>query len=274
MEVDDNTGKVLQAIRDAGIENDTIVVWSSDNGPWVDAFPDAGYTPFRAAKGTPFEGGYRVRGLMWAPGRIKPGTVLDGMMSHMDVWPTTAAMAGLTPPPHGEWKGNDGKPIYFDGIDNSAYVVGKGAESARQTWVYVDGVAFQGMRVGQWKFLWTAKDTWLGPSLPTRQPSIFNLNQDPGEHYDMLFNGAAPPTAGVLKGSPGNFAGQDNAWALALGLPVLKDFVESVKKYPNVPTLLASGTMGSDLPVFMPPNMVVSEAPQAPGVAEKQPANR
>jgi arylsulfatase len=104
----------------------------------------------------------------------------------MDVWPTTAAMAGLQPPPHGEWKDNAGKPIYFDGIDNSKYVMGSAEESARDTWGYVDGVTFQGMRVGQWKFLFTAKDTWLGPDLPMHYPNVFNLKQDPGEHYDML----------------------------------------------------------------------------------------
>ena len=72
-------------------------------------------TSFRGEKGSVFEGAFRVPGIMWSPGRIPAGVVLDQMMSHMDVWPTTASMVGLTPPPHGEWVGNDGKPIYFDG---------------------------------------------------------------------------------------------------------------------------------------------------------------
>jgi arylsulfatase A-like enzyme len=125
MELDANVGKVMDSIREAGIDKDTIVVFTSDNGAWIDAWPDAGYSTVRGMKGTAFEGGWRVASTIWAPGRIQPGTVLNGMMSHMDIWPTTAAMAGLTPPPHGEWKDNDGKPIYFDGIDNSAYVTGK-----------------------------------------------------------------------------------------------------------------------------------------------------
>jgi Sulfatase len=83
MELDANVGKVLQAVRDAGIEKDTIVVFSSDNGPWVDAWPDAGYGPFRGAKGTPLENGWRVPGLIWALGRIQAGTVLHGMMSYI-----------------------------------------------------------------------------------------------------------------------------------------------------------------------------------------------
>jgi arylsulfatase A-like enzyme len=267
MELDDNSGKVVQAIRDAGLANNTIVVWTTDNGPWVDAFPDAGYTPFRAAKGTAYEGGFRVPGLMWAPGRIKPGTVLDGMMSHMDVWPTTAALAGLTPPPHGEWKDNDGNPIYFDGIDNSAYVTGNAPNSARESFIYVTGVHFNAARMGKWKAVFTAQDTWLGPSLHMGYPNIFNLTQDPGEHYDMLFPGSAPSTAGVLKGSPGNFAGQDNAWAMALIGPVINNFVESMKKYPNIPTIPGGGSLGSDLPEFLPPNLM--PAPDVSGTASR-----
>jgi hypothetical protein len=87
---------------------------------------------------------------------------------------TLAAMVGLTPPPHGAWTGNDGKPIYFDSIDNSAYVLGQAKHSARRSWVYIDGESFMGARVDvagdpdnpdlnvAWKYLWTAKDTWLG----------------------------------------------------------------------------------------------------------------
>ena len=68
------------------------------------------------------------------------------MMSHMDLWPTTAAMVGLTPPAKGEMKDNNGKPIYFDGIENSAYVTGKAKHSARDGWIYTDGEKFLGMR--------------------------------------------------------------------------------------------------------------------------------
>jgi hypothetical protein len=95
------------------------------------------------------------------------------MMSHMDVWPTTAAMVGLTPPPH-DWVGNDGKGIYFDGIDNSTYVMGKAPHSARDSWVYIDGENLGGVRKDggddptapwlriAWKAVYTAQDVWLG----------------------------------------------------------------------------------------------------------------
>ena len=96
------------------------------------------------------------------------------MMSHIDSWATLATMVGLTPPPH-EWVGDDGKPIYFDSIDNSAYILGQEQHSARKSWVYIDGENFMGRarrhrRRSQgargvniaWKYLYTAKDTWLG----------------------------------------------------------------------------------------------------------------
>jgi arylsulfatase len=71
----------------------------------------------------PFEGGWRVPGIMWWPGRIPAGAQYGEMMSHVDAWSTLATMAGITPPPYGEWQDNKGKPIYFDSIDNSAYIL-------------------------------------------------------------------------------------------------------------------------------------------------------
>ena len=116
MELDDNTGQMMQAIRDLGLAENTLVIWTTDNGAWVDAWPDAGYTPFRGKKGSSFEGGFRVPAIAWWPGTIKAGTVTTEMMSHMDWWPTFADLIGVEPPPH-IWKDNNGNPIVFDGID-------------------------------------------------------------------------------------------------------------------------------------------------------------
>jgi arylsulfatase A-like enzyme len=285
MELDANVGKVMDAIRTAGISNNTIVVFSSDNGPWVDAWPDAGYGPFRGMKGTSFENGWRVPGLMWAPGRIPAGTVLNGMMSHMDIWPTTAAMVGLTPPPHGDWIGNDGKPIYFDGYDNSAYVTGHAKErgrfgeplSARHDWVYIDGLKFLGARYDQWKWVFTAKDSWLGPELNLGGiAALYNLQMDPGEQYDMIFNGAAPRDASVLGTSPGRYSGADNGWTMAIATPLINQISDTFKKYPNIPTVLAGASLGADLPQFSLPNLVIqsTETPPATSAAAKKPERK
>jgi hypothetical protein len=82
---------------------------------------------------------------MWWPGHIAARSHFDEMMPHIDCWATLAAMVGLTPPPH-DWVGNDGKPIYFDSIDNSAYILGKAQHSARTSWIYIDGEIFEGAR--------------------------------------------------------------------------------------------------------------------------------
>ncbi len=230
MELDDNTGQVIQAIRDLGIAENTLVVWTTDNGAWIDAWPDAGYTPFRGMKGTPFEGGFRVPAIAWWPGQIKPGSVNMDMWSHMDWWPTFARLAGLAPPPH-EWKDNEGNAIIFDGIDLSDSLLGKGS-GTRESFIYFNGLTFGGLRVKSYKGLFTAKDTWLGPERPLKLLALYDLLWDPGEQYDMVFNGAAPTHGNQT--SPGRYSGQDNGWIAVYLNPVLIQFFEEMKTHPNI----------------------------------------
>ena len=167
------------------------------------------------------------------------------MMSHIDAWATLAAMVGLTPPPH-EWVGNDGKPIYFDSIDNSAYILGKAQHSARNSWIYVDGETFKGARADiggdpqepwvhiAWKYLYTAKDSWLGANANLGAiGATYNLTMDPYEKYDMTFNGAAPATVHARR-RPGDTPGRTTAGCMALIEPVMIDFDKSVMKFPNI----------------------------------------
>jgi arylsulfatase A-like enzyme len=242
MEMDADIGKVLDEIRkDAP---NTIVILTADNGAWLDAYPDAGTTPFRGEKGSAFEGGWRVPGIMWWPNHIPAGVTYGEMMSHIDCWATLATMAGLTPPPH-EWVDNNGKPIYFDSIDNSAYILGKDQHSARKSWIYINGEYLNGIRVDvagdenepwvniAWKFLWTAKDSWLGPDQNLGSiPAVYNLTMDPYEKYDMVFNGAAPMR--LASSSPGKYAGEDNGWTAALFSYVLAEFDKTIMKYPSI----------------------------------------
>jgi arylsulfatase len=243
LELDDNIGRVMDAIR-AEAPN-TIVIVTADNGAWQDAYPDGGTSPFRGEKGSAFEAGWRVPGLMWWPGHVPAGAKYDEMMSHIDCWATLAAMVGLQPPPH-DWVDNNGKGIYFDSIDNSAYILGKAKHSARTSWIYIDGENFMGMRADiggdspgnedvhiAWKYLYTAKDTWLGPTQNLGSiGALYNLTMDPFEKYDMIFNGAM--SARLPKSSPGQYAGEDNGWVLSLIYPVLIDFDKSIVKYPNI----------------------------------------
>lgn len=242
MELDSNIGRIMEAIR--AVAPNTIVILTADNGAWLDAYPDAGTTPFRGEKGSAFEGGWRVPAIMWWPNHIPAAVQYGEMMSHIDCWATLAAMAGITPPPH-DWVGNDGKGIYFDSIDNSAYIFGKAQHSARSSWIYIDGENFMGVRADiggdpnepwvniAWKYLYTAKDSWLGAAADLGAiGALYNLTMDPFEKYDMIFNGAAPFR--VLSPSPGKYSGQDNGWALSLLAPVMIDFDKSIMKYPNI----------------------------------------
>ena len=243
MELDADIGKIMDEIR-ADAPN-TIVIVTADNGAWLDAYPDAGTIPFRGEKGSAFEGGWRVPGIMWWPNHIPAGVQYGEMMSHIDCWSTLAAMVGLTPPPHGEWKDNNGKSIYFDSIDNSAYILGKSPHSARKSWIYIDGEVLNAIRVDiggdpsapwlsiAWKYMWTAKDSWLGTTADLGSiGALYNLTMDPYEKYDMVFNGAAPSR--VLTTSPGKYAGEDNGWVLSLIYPALIEFDQSIMKYPSI----------------------------------------
>jgi arylsulfatase len=205
----------------------------------VDAWPDAGYTPFRGEKGSGYEGGFRCPCIAHWPGKIKAGTVATGMMSHMDWWPTFAGILGLQAPPH-IWKDNEGKPIVFDGLDNSNYVLGKG-HSKRGDFFYYTDQTFAGLRVNQYKFLFTTKDTWLGTAMPLSTPAVFNLQWDPHEQYDILFNGAAP-TQGTRTTSPGHFAGSDHGWTLTLYmLPAMYPHFGEIGKIPNKKSKINGG---------------------------------
>jgi hypothetical protein len=140
---------------------------------------------------------------------------------------------------------NNGKPIYFDSIDNSAYILGQAKHSARKSWIYIDGESFMGARVDiggdpnnpdlniAWKYLWTAKDTWLGMEQNLGAiGAAYNLTMDPFEKYDMTFNGAV--TSRLAQPSPGKYSGQDNGWIFALISPVVMEFNKSIVDYPSI----------------------------------------
>ena len=260
MEMDADIGRIMDEIfKDAP---NTIVILTADNGAWWTLTRMRGRPP-SAGEGSPFEGGWRVPGIMWWPNHIAAGTRYDEMMSHIDCWATLASMAGLTPPPH-DWVGNYGKPIYFDSIDNSAYILGQAQHSARTSWIYIDGEVFEGARADiggdpkepwvhiAWKYLLTAKDSWLGTTANLGSiGALYNLTMDPYEKYDMVFNGAAPSR--VLTSSPGKYSGEDNGWALSLIYPAIIDFDKSIIKYPNI-TRYVGGASTDLVPDLQHPN--------------------
>jgi len=186
------------------------------------------------------------------PGHIKPGTVNMDMWSHMDWWPTFAKLAGLEPPPH-DWKDNDGNPIIFDGIDLSESLLGT-RPGKRDNFIYFNDQSFGGVRVKNFKALYTAKDTWLGQEQSLKIPALYDLWWDPGENYDIVFNGAAP-TRGDFKTSPGRYSGQDNGWIGLYINPVTMQFWDEMKTHPNILQAVRCGLLRADsvsLPLAVP----------------------
>ena len=148
VEMDARIGRIMDKVRELGIGENTVVFWTTDNGAWQDVYPDAGYTPFRGTKGTVREGGARVPAIIWAPGRIKPGSKNHDILGTLDFMATCAALAGVKLPENDR----EGKPIIFDSYDMSPVLLGKG-KSKRNSWFYFteDELTPGAARVGNYK---------------------------------------------------------------------------------------------------------------------------
>ena len=264
LEVDHYVGQILGTLRELGIDDNTIVLYTTDNGPWIDAAPDAGFTPWRGMKGTAYEGGFRVPTFLWAPGRIEAGSVEKGIICHQDIWATLAGMAGIETPPHGAWEDENGNPIYVDGIDQSDYLMGKTDEAPRQQFEYILSTSLGGVRFQDWKFLFTLDDSWLGPTLELPYPAIYNLKMDPHEDYDRFFGGAAPTTAlGAIQTSAGRWVGDDSTWTISLATAVIEGLNKTFQDFPNVEIIPGGSTIGADVPHFHTTKMFEGEWPGA-----------
>src|SRR5208282_4798982 len=201
VELDARVGHIMDKVRELGIENNTLIIFTTDNGAWQDVYPDAGYTPFRGTKGTVREGGARVPAIAWMPGKIKEETKNHDILGGLDLMATYASLAGVKLPE------NDraGKPIIFDSFDMSPVLFGTG-KSARKSWFYFteNELTPGAVRVNNYKAVFNlrgddgaatgglAVDTnlgWKGPdSYVATVPQIFDLWQDPQERYDIFMN--------------------------------------------------------------------------------------
>ena len=207
MEHDDIIGNLLKTLDDLGIANNTIVVYTSDNGPHMNTWPDGAMTSFRSEKNTNWEGAFRVPCLVRWPGVIKPGTVTDEMMSHNDWMPTLCAIAGEPAIKDKLLKGYvaNGKTykVHLDGYDQSAFLKSvsgtpgnnSGVKSARNEFFYSDDDGLLvGYRKGDYKYVFAEQrlqgtmGVWAEPFIQLRLQKIFNLYQDPYERADITSN--------------------------------------------------------------------------------------
>src|ERR1700756_4378998 len=182
---DEQIGEILQRLDELGIADNTIVMYSTDNGPENDTWPDGANTPYRGQKDTNWEGGWRVAAHFRWPGKIKPGTVLNGIISHIDMFPTLLAAAGDTDVGKrllgGTKLGEKSFKVHLDGFNQLPYLTGQAKESPRNAVFYVsDDGDIMAVRVGDYKFNLavqraTKMDQWAEPFVKLRVPHIVNL---------------------------------------------------------------------------------------------------
>ncbi len=196
---DELVGSLLDELDSLGLADNTIVMYSTDNGPHMNSWPDAGMTPFRNEKNSNWEGAYRVPALVRWPGKIEPGTVLNGIVSHSDWFITLLAAAGDADIADRLMAGTElagtTYKVHLDGHNQLAYVTGEADESPRKHFFYVsDDGDLTALRYENWKLVFLEQravgtlDVWLEPYVQLRAPKIFNLRTDPYERAEITSN--------------------------------------------------------------------------------------
>ena len=199
IEHDATIGTILKTLDDLGTTNDTIVIYTTDNGPHENSWPDAGTTPFRSEKNTNWEGAFRVPCLIRWPGRIQPGSVANEMVSGLDWMPTLLAAVGepgikeklLT----GYQAGNKTFKVHLDGFNQLPYLTGQQPNGARKQFIYFDDDGdIVAMRYENWKMVFEEQRAtgtmriWAEPFTKLRLPKMFDLRSDPYERADITSN--------------------------------------------------------------------------------------
>jgi arylsulfatase len=195
VEMDGMVGQLLKQLDELGIADNTIVLWTTDNGAEVFSWPDGGTTPFHGEKNTSWEGGYRVPAMMRWPGVIKPGTEINDIVSHEDWLPTLVAAAGepqikeklLT----GYQAGDKNFKVHLDGYDQGPFLAGKEEDPRKEFFYWTDDGNLAALRYNRWKLLFleqraTGLAVWQDPLVVLRFPKLFDLRADPFEvaNYD------------------------------------------------------------------------------------------
>jgi arylsulfatase len=227
VENDSRIGRLVDKVRALGLDKNTYIFWTTDNGAWQDVYPDAGYTPFRGTKGTVREGGNRVPAIAWGP-KVKAGSRNYEIVGGLDFMATFAALAGVKLPE----KDREGQPIIFDSYDMSPVLFGTG-KSARNSWFYFteNELTPGAARVGNYKAVFNLRGDdgaatgglavdsnlgWKGPEkYVATVPQVFDLWQDPQERYDIFMN---------------NYT--ERTWTLVTISQAIKDLMKTYVQYP------------------------------------------
>jgi arylsulfatase A-like enzyme len=199
VEHDGHVGKLLKAVDDLGIADNTIVLYTTDNGPHMNSWPDGAMTPFRSEKNTNWEGAFRVPCMIRWPGKIKPGSVSNEIVSGHDWLPTLLAAAGEPDVKEKLLKGHEaaGKTfkVHLDGFNQLPYLAGEVDKSPRRGFFYFnDDGDLVSLRAENWKVVFMEQRVpgtlrvWAEPFTPLRLPKLFDLHADPFERADITSN--------------------------------------------------------------------------------------
>jgi arylsulfatase len=227
---DRHVGQVLDKLDELGIADDTIVIYSTDNGPHENSWPDAATTPFRSEKNTNWEGAYRIPEVIRWPGKIPAGTVSNEMIHHHDWLPTFVAAAGdpdiSAKLKAGHTVGDRTYKVHLDGYNQLPYLTGEVPESPRRSFVYFsDDGDVVALRYDNWKVVFLEQrasgtlQLWAEPFIKLRVPKLFNLRTDPFENADVTSNTYWQWL-------------MENAFIVAASQHVMRDFLLTFLEYP------------------------------------------
>jgi arylsulfatase A-like enzyme len=228
VEHDGHVGQILDKLKELGLEENTIVMYSTDNGAEVFGWPDGGATPFRGEKNENCEGGYRVPCAIRWPGVIKPGTVLNDVFSHEDMVPTIMAAVGVPDVKEqllkGMRVGNQTFKVHLDGYNITDALAGKEPSPRREFFYWNDDGSLVAMRYDNWKIVFQEQraegfSVWQDPFTPLRLPKIFNLRSDPFEMGDRVGIGYAKWRI-------------DRTFLLVPAQQIVGQFIATFKEYP------------------------------------------
>jgi arylsulfatase A-like enzyme len=214
---DHDIGTVLDALKEMGLDEDTLVVYSTDNGPEHSSWPHGATTPFRGEKMTTYEGGVRVPCMARWPGKIPAGSKLTGIQGHQDLFTVLAEAAGI---PDVTARVLEEKQQVIDGVNNLDYWTGKREYSYRNHIFHYYESKLTAVRMGPWKFHFSTKEDYYANVIPRTVPLVFNLRMDPYESYDN-------------KDSYGHLM-QKVSWLLQPMGSLMREHLMSLAEYPPV----------------------------------------
>jgi arylsulfatase len=236
MQLDDHVGVLLDKLDELGVADNTIVIFSTDNGAEKFTWPDGGTTPFRGEKGTTWEGGFRVPEMIRWPGVVEPGRIINDIISHEDWMPTLLAAAGEDDVKDKLLKGghqaNDKRfKAHIDGYDQTALLKGEGPGARKEIFYFDAGGNLNALRYNDWKLHWTYMEGAINTAFRKTPswPLIINLRMDPYE--------VSPDSALYVR----HFYA-DQMWTFVPAQALVQQFLDTFKEFP--PT--AGGSLSVD----------------------------